>query len=48
MVTKRTSVLDVIGGIAETTGTDIKLTVDPNMPQVMAMETGFMVTRVVR
>ena len=46
--TERASVLNVIGGIMETTGTGIKLTVDPDMPQTMAMETGFIITRVVR
>ena len=45
---KRALVLDVVRGIIETTGTDIKLIVDPDMPQVMTMETGFIITRVVR
>ena len=47
-MTKRASVLDVIGGVMETTGTGIRLTVNPDVPQAMAIETGFVVIRVVR
>ena len=45
---KRALVLKVVRGITETTGTDIKLIVDPDMLQVMAIEIGFIITRVVR
>ena len=47
MTMKSASVLDVIGSVTEIAGTGVKLTIDPDMPQAMAMETGFIVTRVV-
>ena len=47
MVTKRIFVLDVIGSVMKTTGTGVKLIVDPDMPQAMAMETSFIIMRVV-
>ena len=47
MMMKKALVLDVIRSITKTTGTGVKLIVDSDMPQVMAMEIGFVITRVV-
>ena len=44
---KRASVLDVIRSITKTAGVGVKLTVDHDMLQVMAMKTSFIIMRVV-
>ena len=41
------AVLDVIGGIAEASRTGVELTIDVDMPQVVAMEACFIKIRVI-
>ena len=42
-MTEWIAILNVVWGIVEACGTGINLTVDPDMPQVMAVETYFIV-----
>lgn len=48
MVMKGASVLNMIRGVAEIARADVKLAVDPNMSQMMTMETCFVILRVIR